>query len=132
MIMQWLDEIKWNGDGLVSVIVQEQYSNKILMSAWMNRETLIATVETGQATYWSRSRRKLWGKGEQSGHVQHVREVRLDCDGDAILLIVEQQGGIACHTGRRSCFFRKLQGRQWDVIDPVVRDPADIYGNSDN
>ena len=132
MIMQWLDEIKWNGDGLVSVIVQEQYSNKILMSAWMNREALIATVETGQATYWSRSRRKLWRKGEQSGHVQHVREVRLDCDGDAILLIVEQQGGIACHTGRRSCFFRKLQGRQWDVIDPVVRDPADIYGNSDN
>ena len=132
MIMQWLDEIKWNGDGLVSVIVQEQNSNKILMSAWMNREALIATVETGQATYWSRSRRKLWRKGEQSGHVQHVREVRLDCDGDAILLIVEQQGGIACHTGRRSCFFRKLQGRQWDVIDPVVRDPADIYGNSDN
>ena len=132
MIMQWLDEIKWNGDGLVSVIVQEQYSNKILMSAWMNRETLIATVETGQATYWSRSRRKLWRKGEQSGHVQHVKEIRLDCDGDAILLIVEQQGGIACHTGRRSCFFRKLQGRQWDVIDPVVRDPADIYGNSDN
>lgn len=132
MIMQWLDEIKWNGDGLVSVIVQEQNSNKILMSAWMNREALIATVETGQATYWSRSRRKLWRKGEQSGHVQHVKEVRLDCDGDAILLIVEQQGGIACHTGRRSCFFRKLQGRQWDVIDPVVRDPADIYGNSDN
>ena len=132
MIMQWLDEIKWNGDGLVSVIVQEQYSNKILMSAWMNREALIATVETGQATYWSRSRRKLWRKGEQSGHVQHVKEIRLDCDGDAILLIVEQQGGIACHTGRRSCFFRKLQGRQWDVIDPVVRDPADIYGNSDN
>ena len=132
MIMQWLDEIKWNSDGLVSVIVQEQYSNKILMSAWMNREALIATVETGQATYWSRSRRKLWRKGEQSGHVQHVKEIRLDCDGDAILLIVEQQGGIACHTGRRSCFFRKLQGRQWDVIDPVVRDPADIYGNSDN
>jgi len=132
MIMQWLDEIKWNGDGLVSVIVQEQNSNKILMSAWMNREALIATVETGQATYWSRSRRKLWRKGEQSGHVQHVKEIRLDCDGDAILLIVEQQGGIACHTGRRSCFFRKLQGRQWDVIDPVVRDPADIYGNSDN
>ena len=132
MIMQWLDEIKWNGDGLVSVIVQELSSNKILMSAWMNREALIATVETGQATYWSRSRRKLWRKGEQSGHVQHVKEIRLDCDGDAILLIVEQQGGIACHTGRRSCFFRKLQGRQWDVIDPVVRDPADIYGNSDN
>lgn len=132
MIMQWLDEIKWNGDGLVSVIVQELSSNKILMSAWMNREALISTVETGQATYWSRSRRKLWRKGEQSGHVQDVREMRLDCDGDAILLIVEQQGGIACHTGRRSCFFRKLQGRQWDVIDPVVRDPADIYGNSDN
>lgn len=132
MVMQWLDEIKWNADGLVSVIVQELSSNKVLMSAWMNREALTSTVESGQATYWSRSRRKIWRKGEQSGHVQYVKEIRLDCDGDAILLMVEQQGGIACHTGRHNCFFRKLQGRQWDVIEPVVRDPADIYGNSGN
>lgn len=130
--MQWLDEIKWNGDGLVPVIVQEISTSKVLMSAWMNREALTSTVETGQATYWSRSRGKLWRKGEQSGHVQYIKEIRLDCDGDAILLIVEQQGGIACHTGRRSCFFRKLQGRQWDTIDPVVKDPAAIYRNSDD
>ena len=132
MTEQWLDEIRWNGDGLVPVIVAEAATAKILMFAWMNREALMLTAETGQAVYWSRSRGKLWHKGEQSGHVQNVKEIRLDCDEDAIMLIVEQVGGIACHTGRHSCFFRKLQNKQWRIIEPVIKDPSEIYNNSDH
>lgn len=124
---KWLDEIKWNADGLVPVIVTDESTARVLMFAWMNREALSRTAETGQAVYWSRSREKLWRKGEQSGHVQYVREIRLDCDEDAVLLIVEQQGGIACHTGRQSCFFRKLQDGQWRIVEPVIKDPAEIY-----
>ena len=129
---QWLDEVKWNSDGLVPVIVTEISTAKILMLAWMNREALMLTATSGQAVYWSRSRGKLWHKGEQSGHVQYVKEIRLDCDEDAIMLVVEQQGGIACHTGRHSCFFRKLQDKQWRIIEPVIKDPSEIYNNSDH
>jgi len=125
----WLDEIKWNADGLVPVIVEDVATAKVLMLAWMNREALSLSAETGQAVYWSRSRGQLWRKGEQSGHVQQIREIRLDCDEDAILLIVEQYGGIACHTGRHRCFYRKLQNGQWRIVEPVIRDPAEIYHN---
>lgn len=130
MTNQWLDEIKWNADGLVPVIAKDFSTGKVLMLAWMNREALSTTADTGQAVYWSRSRKKLWHKGEQSGHVQHVKEIRLDCDEDAILLVVEQQGGIACHTGRQSCFFRKLEDKQWRIVDRVIKDPSEIYDNS--
>ena len=123
----WLEEIPWNGEGLVTAIAQDDASGRILMVAWMNREALRETVETGQAVYWSRSRKKLWRKGEESGHVQKVREVRLDCDADAVLLRVEQAGGIACHTGRESCFFRKLENGRWVAVDPVLKDPSLIY-----
>ena len=123
----WLEEIPWNGEGLVTAIAQDDASGRILMVAWMNREALRETVETGQAVYWSRSRKKLWRKGEESGHVQKVREVRLDCDADALLLRVEQAGGIACHTGRESCFFRKLENGRWVAVDPVLKDPSLIY-----
>ena len=123
----WLEEIPWNGEGLVTAIAQDGATGRILMVAWMNREALRETVETGQAVYWSRSRRKLWRKGEESGHVQKVREVRLDCDADAVLLRVEQAGGIACHTGRESCFFRKLENGRWVAVDPVLKDPSLIY-----
>jgi phosphoribosyl-AMP cyclohydrolase len=125
--MSWLDEVPWNGDGLVAVVAQEENTNRVLTVAWMNREALKETAATKQAVYWSRSRRKLWRKGEESGHVQKVREVRIDCDADAILLKVEQVGGIACHTGRESCFFRKLEGGEWVTIDPVLKDPKLIY-----
>lgn len=128
---QWLDEIKWNSEGLVPVIAEDISTGRVLMHAWMNREALIRTAETGQAVYWSRSRKKLWSKGEQSGHIQYVKEIRLDCDEDAILLMVDQQGGIACHTGRQSCFFKKLQDKQWRIVDQVIKDPSEIYGNSD-
>ena len=123
----WLEEIPWNGEGLVTAIAQDGATGRILMVAWMNREALRETVETGQAVYWSRSRRKLWRKGEESGHVQKVREVRLDCDADAVLLRVEQAGGIACHTGRESCCFRKLENGRWVAVDPVLKDPSLIY-----
>ena len=123
----WLEEIPWNGEGLVTAIAQDDATGIILMVAWMNREALRETVETGQAVYWSRSRKKLWRKGEESGHVQKVREVRLDCDADAVLLRVEQAGGIACHTGRESCFFRKLENGRWVAVDPVLKDPSLIY-----
>ena len=123
----WLEEIPWNGEGLVTAIAQDGATGRILMVAWMNREALRETVETGQAVYWSRSRKKLWRKGEESGHVQKVREVRLDCDADALLLRVEQAGGIACHTGRESCFFRKLENGRWVAVDPVLKDPSLIY-----
>ncbi len=125
--MNWLDEIPWNKDGLITAIAQDASSGKILMVAWMNREALKQTVESKQAVYWSRSRKKLWRKGEESGHVQKVTEVRLDCDADAVLLKVEQAGGIACHTGRGSCFFRKLEDGRWVTTDPVLKDPSLIY-----
>ena len=123
----WLDRIKWQQDGLVPVVAQEAGSGRVLTLAWMNREALDRTVQSGEAHYWSRSRRKLWRKGEESGHVQKVKSVRLDCDDDVVLLEVEQAGGIACHTGRHSCFFQRLEGGRWVVTDPVLKDPKDIY-----
>lgn len=123
----FLDTIKWDDDGLVPAIAQDAESGRILMVAWMNREALARTAELNEAVYWSRSRGKLWHKGEESGHVQRVRAIRLDCDADVILLAVEQTGGIACHTGRESCFYRELEGEHWRVVDPVLRDPAQIY-----
>jgi phosphoribosyl-AMP cyclohydrolase len=125
--LSFLDEVPWDGDGLIAVVAQDWKSNRVLTVAWMNREALKQTADTQQAVYWSRSRRKLWRKGEESGHVQKVREVRIDCDSDAILLKVEQVGGIACHTGRESCFFRKLENGRWVTIDPVLKDPSLIY-----
>lgn len=125
---KWLNEVVWDDNGLVPVIVQEDGSNKVLMFAWMNREALERTAEGGEAVFWSRSRRKLWHKGEESGHFQKVKEIRLDCDNDVVLLQVEQQGGIACHTGRHSCFFnRLLDGNRWEEVDPVLKDPKEIY-----
>ncbi len=125
---RWLKEINWTQDGLVPAIAQEAGSGRVLMVAWMNREALKATAETGDAVYWSRSRKRLWHKGEESGHVQKVRSIRLDCDQDVILLEVEQVGGIACHTGRPHCFFRRLEGDEWVATEPVLKDPAEIYG----
>jgi len=125
--MSWLDEVPFDGAGLVAAIAQDAASGRVLTLAWMNREALKRTVETGEAVYWSRSRNKLWRKGEQSGHVQKVIEVRLDCDADAVLLKVAQQGGIACHTGRESCFYRKLENGSWVTVDPVLKDPKLIY-----
>ena len=129
--MSWLDEVPWNGDGLIAAVAQDAASGRVLTVAWMNREALEQTAEKGEAVYWSRSRRKLWHKGEQSGHIQKVRELRLDCDADTILLQVEQVGGIACHTGRASCFYRKLENGSWVTTDPVLKDPAAIYGKRD-
>ena len=123
----WLDKVKWAQDGLVPVVAQESGSGRVLTVAWMNREALGMTVQSGEAHYWSRSRRKLWRKGEESGHVQKVKSVRLDCDEDVVLLEVEPAGGIACHTGRHSCFFQKLEGGRWVVTDPVLKDPKEIY-----
>jgi phosphoribosyl-AMP cyclohydrolase len=120
--VNWLDEIKWNGDGLAPAIAQEQGSGRVLMVAWMNREALRLTALEGRAVYWSRSRGRLWRKGEESGHVQAVTEIRLDCDNDVILLTVVQKDGIACHTGRHSCFFRRLEGDRWIEVDPVIED----------
>ncbi|MCG8015218.1 MAG: phosphoribosyl-AMP cyclohydrolase [Candidatus Thiodiazotropha sp. 'RUGA'] len=125
--MSWLEQIKWDRDGLVPAIAQESGSGKILMMAWMNAEALELTKQTGHAVYWSRSRKKLWHKGEESGNQQVVHAIRLDCDGDVVLLEVEQKGGIACHTGRHNCFFRELQGDQWQEILPVLKDPKQIY-----
>lgn len=124
----WLDTVNWNSDGLAPAIAQEQGSGEVLTLAWMNREALSRTAQTGLAHYWSRSRGRLWKKGEQSGHIQHVREIRLDCDNDAILLLVEQSGGIACHTGRRRCFFQRLDDGAWRIVEPVLKDPKAIYG----
>ncbi|WP_127478382.1 phosphoribosyl-AMP cyclohydrolase [Sulfurivermis fontis] len=123
----WLDEIKWTDDGLVPVIAQEAGSGRVLMFAWMNRESLALTVREGRAVYWSRSRGKLWRKGEESGNVQRVKEMRLDCDNDVILLTIEQVGGIACHTGRHSCFYKIFDNGQWRSVDPVLLDPQQIY-----
>jgi phosphoribosyl-AMP cyclohydrolase len=125
--MTWLDEIPWSEEGLITAIAQDAASGRILMVAFMNREALKETVESKQAVYWSRSRGRLWRKGEESGHVQKVLEVRLDCDADALLLKVVQLGGIACHTGRESCFFRKLEDGRWVTTDPVLKDPSLIY-----
>ena len=126
----WLNEIRWTDDGLVPAIAQDADNGDILMMAWMNRESLQLTVEEGQAVYWSRSRGKLWRKGESSGHQQVLRDIRLDCDADVILLKVEQKGGIACHTGRRSCFYRTLKDGQWVSAEPVLKDPNAIYGSN--
>ncbi|MGH8655864.1 MAG: phosphoribosyl-AMP cyclohydrolase [Gammaproteobacteria bacterium] len=123
----WLDQLRWNDDGLIPAVAQETVSGRVLMLAWMNREALRRTVEEGYAIYWSRSRDRLWRKGEESGHVQRVLELRLDCDNDAVLLLVEQQGGVACHTGRESCFFQRLEDGSWNVADPVVKQPREIY-----
>lgn len=126
----WLDAIRWTEEGLVPAIAQDADTGDILMMAWMNRESLRLTAEEGHAVYWSRSRGKLWRKGETSGHQQVIRDIRLDCDEDVILLKVEQKGGIACHTGRRSCFYRTLKDGQWVSVDPVVKDPGTIYGSN--
>jgi phosphoribosyl-AMP cyclohydrolase len=123
----WLDEVPWNKHDLVAAIAQDASSGRVLTVAWMNRAALQETVRSGEAVYWSRSRKKLWRKGEESGHAQKVRELRLDCDADAILIKVDQAGGIACHTGRESCFFRKLENGKWVTVDPVLKDPAVIY-----
>ncbi len=125
--MSYLDEVRWDDKGLIPVIAQDAHSGRVLMFAWMNREALQQTVEKGEAVYWSRSRNQLWHKGETSGHVQKVREIRLDCDNDVILLAIEQQGGIACHTGRQSCFYSRLDNGAWVPVDPVLKDPKDIY-----
>ncbi len=123
----WLDDIHWTGDGLVPVIAQDAATGEVLMFAWMNRESLALSVQEGRAVYWSRSRNTLWRKGEESGHVQIVKDIRLDCDKDVILLKIEQVGGIACHTGRRSCFFHRLEGQRWQAVEPVLKDPKSIY-----
>ena len=123
----WLDEIKWDANGLIPAIAQDVHSQRVLMVAWMNRESLQLTVEEKRAVYWSRSRRKLWRKGEESGHVQVLHELRLDCDSDVIVMMVEQLGDIACHTGRQSCFYRVFDDGKWQVVDPVIKDPHHIY-----
>jgi phosphoribosyl-AMP cyclohydrolase len=125
--LSWLDDVNWDANGLVPVIAQEHDTGKILMFAWMNREALQLTNNTKQAVYWSRSRNKLWRKGEESGHVQRVHEIRLDCDEDVILINVEQIGGIACHTGRHDCFFKKLENENWLIDQPVIKNPEEIY-----
>ncbi|OGA05944.1 MAG: phosphoribosyl-AMP cyclohydrolase [Betaproteobacteria bacterium RIFCSPHIGHO2_12_FULL_69_13] len=125
---EWIDAVPWDEQGLIPAVAQESSSGRVLTVAWMNREALLETVGRGEAVYWSRSRKRLWRKGEQSGHAQKIVEIRLDCDADAILLKVEQVGGIACHTGRESCFFRKLEDGRWVTTDAVLKDPSLIYG----
>jgi phosphoribosyl-AMP cyclohydrolase len=125
--VSWLDEVPWDREGLIAAVAQDVSTGRVLTVAWMNRQSLEKTVESKEAVYWSRSRQRLWRKGEESGHVQKLRELRLDCDADAVLLKVEQVGGIACHTGRESCFFRKLDNGKWVTIDPVLKDPELIY-----
>jgi len=128
MANDWLDAVKWNADGLVPAVAQEVHTGKVLTLAWMNRAALEATARESQAVYWSRSRGRLWRKGEESGNVQRVREIRMDCDNDAILLVVEQQGGIACHTGRERCFHQRLDQDQWMVVEPVLKSAQELYG----
>jgi phosphoribosyl-AMP cyclohydrolase len=123
----WLDEVNWNSEGLVPAVAQDSGTGRLLMLAWMNRDALQLTVDTGRAVYWSRSRKRLWRKGEQSGHYQVVKELRLDCDNDTVLLRVEQVGGIACHTGRESCFFQKLENGSWRTVEEPIKDPGEIY-----
>ncbi len=127
MTCKWLNDVRWDEHGLVPVIAQDAATGEVLMFAWMNREALEKTAALGQAVYWSRSRRKLWHKGEESGHFQKVVEIRTDCDNDVVLLKVEQVGGIACHTGRRSCFFQRLEDGCWSAVEPVLKDPKEIY-----
>ncbi len=126
----WLDAVKWTADGLVPAIAQEEGTGRVLMVAWMNRDALSETARTHRGVYWSRSRSKLWRKGEESGNVQAIREIRLDCDNDVILLQIEQIGGIACHTGRASCFYQRLDADGWHSIDPVLKDPGEMYTSS--
>lgn len=123
----WLDAVRWDAQGLVPAIAQDWQTGRVLMVAWMNREALTLTVAEQRGIYWSRSRNRLWRKGEESGHVQRLHELRLDCDGDVIVLQVEQLGGMACHTGRTSCFYRRLVDGQWQVVDPVLKSPDEIY-----
>jgi phosphoribosyl-AMP cyclohydrolase len=125
--MSWLDEVTWDADGLVNVVAQDAATGRVLMVAWTDRAGLEETARTGEAVYWSRSRTRRWKKGEESGHVQRVREIRLDCDNDVVVLQVDQEGGIACHTGRASCFYQRLDGDRWVAIDPVLKDPREIY-----
>jgi len=127
MKKDWLEEIKWTDDGLVPAIAQDAESGRVLMFAWMNRESLALTVEKNEAVYFSRSRNKLWHKGEESGHTQKVKSLRLDCDGDVIVMEIEQTGGIACHTGRESCFYREFKDGEWVTVDKVLKDPKEIY-----
>ena len=129
MSIDWLDEVRWDGNGLVTAVAQEVGTSQVLMVAWMNREALRLSVDEGQAVYWSRSRQRLWRKGEASGHRQKIHDIRLDCDGDVILLQVEQAGGIACHTGRHHCFYRRLRDGRWDAVEPVLKDPKAIYSS---
>jgi len=129
MPTDWLSQVNFDDQGLVPVLAQDKDSGRVLMMAWMNRRALTETVTTGTAVYWSRSRNTLWRKGEQSGHIQRVHEVQLDCDGDVLILKVSQEGGIACHTGRQSCFFRTLDSGEWKAVDPVLKDPREIYGD---
>jgi phosphoribosyl-AMP cyclohydrolase len=133
-IMNWLDEVHWDADGLVPAIAQDFRTGRVLMMAWMNREALTLSAAEGRAIYWSRSRQRLWRKGEESGHVQTLHELRLDCDGDVIILQVEQIGGIACHTGRESCFYRRYnhageKNAGWETVDPILKDPQTIYAD---
>jgi phosphoribosyl-AMP cyclohydrolase len=123
----WLSRVNWTQDGLVPVIAQEASTGKVLMFAWMNREALKQTAQTGEVVYWSRRRKKLWRKGEESGNVQKVKSIRLDCDDDVLLIIVEQLGGIACHTGRHHCFFNKLENEEWVITEPVLKQPTEMY-----
>jgi phosphoribosyl-AMP cyclohydrolase len=128
--MTWLDDVRWDANGLVPVIAQERDSGDVLMFAWMDRDALAQTAERGQAVYYSRSRQRLWAKGEESGHVQQVHSIRMDCDNDVVLLTVTQLGhdpGIACHTGRHSCFFQRLEDGAWNTVEPVLKDPESIY-----
>lgn len=125
--LPWLEALKWDADGMIPAIAQDVESGRVVMFAWMNRESLSETLSFGKAVYWSRSRRRLWKKGEESGHFQAVKSIRTDCDGDVLLLTIEQVGGIACHTGRESCFFNELQGDRWVPADPVLKDPKEIY-----
>ena len=123
----YLNKVNWSADGLVPVIAQDMHTSEVLMVAWMNRDALKRTVELGEVVYWSRSRKKLWHKGEESGHIQKVHEIRLDCDEDVLLIKIEQIGGISCHTGRHDCFFQKLVDHEWQITEPVLKDPAEIY-----
>lgn len=130
MSVDWLDDVKWDENGLVPAIAQDASSGQVLMVAWMDRTALTETEKTDRAVYWSRSRSRIWRKGEESGHIQDVKEIRLDCDGDVVLLKVEQAGGIACHTGRAHCFYRKLEAGKWVITGQILRDPIQIYGES--
>jgi len=125
--LDWLDALKWDENGMIPAIAQDATSGRVLMFAWMNRDSLQETLTAGKAVYWSRSRRRLWKKGEESGHYQKIRSIRADCDGDVVLLSIEQVGGIACHTGRASCFFLELRDGRWQACDPVLKDPEEIY-----